>query len=184
MVQLVQSFRVGFDSVRPDEVTSNLGEQNDTIETCTWQFCWCIFGGLGNSVCSALTQSSHVFTTIYNGILIGIVTVVALSGDIHSRPCCLQTNTELLSFRASEMILSSGIHELHGTCMDRISHDDTWRTWPNKVNQTKKTWQATGQTSRHPPVDLAKALSRRWSLVQRQNSGNTLWRNSNNNGMH
>ena len=58
-----QSFRVGFDSVRPDEVTSNLGEQNDTIETCTWQFCWCIFGGLGNSVCSALTQSSLQFTT-------------------------------------------------------------------------------------------------------------------------
>ena len=67
--------------------------------------------------------SDPVFTTIYNGILIGIV--VALSGDIQSRTCCLQTNTELLSFRASEMILCSGIHELHGTCMDRISDDDT-----------------------------------------------------------
>ena len=64
--------------------------------------------------------SDTVFTTIYNRILIGIV--VGLSGDFHSRACCLQTKTEFLSFRASEMVLSSdsssdvpGIHELHAT---------------------------------------------------------------------
>ena len=156
MVQLVQSFRVGFDSVRPDEVTSNLGEQNDTIETCTWQFCWCIFGGLGNSVCSAPTQSSQFFTCLHYNL--------QRNFDRHCYSCCAFRGYSLSAMLfANEhwtSFLSSFGDDLEfrnsWTAWDMYGQDITWRymTYVAKQGKPNEKNMAGHRPIRHQDIRL------------------------------